>query len=144
MDMYTLITIITSTIFLLLGCAKENPDLQDSTIEQIAIMIHNEVGNAEASSDDRCEMMPIGVKPAGGPWGYLIFSSENTDKEKLEDLVNRYNELDMERNEEEGGMSTADMATEPNIQLSDGKCVGDGQYAWSADDLLKFNDIELE
>lgn len=142
--MYTLATIITTVLFLILGCAKESPDLQDTTIEQVVIMIHNEVGNAEASSEDRCEIMPIGVKPAGGPWGYLIFSSEYTNKERLEELVNRYNELDMERNQEEGGMSTGDIATEPNIQLIDGNCVGDGQYAWSANDLLDFNDIELE
>lgn len=144
MDMYTLAAIFTTTIFLLLGCARENPELQDHTLEQIVIMIHNEVGNAEAGSADRCEIMPIGVKPAGGPWGFLVYSSEQSDKERLEELVNRYNELDMERNQEEGGMSSADMATEPNVQLREGKCVGDGLYAWSADDLLEFNDIELE
>lgn len=144
MDMYTLAVIITTAIFLLLGCARENPDLQNTTIEQVAIMIHNEVGNAEASSADRCEMMPIGVKPTGGPWGYLIYSSENADKERLEELVNRYNELDMKRNQGEDAMSTADIATEPDLTLQDGKCVGDGMYAWNTGDVLDFNDIELE
>lgn len=142
--MYTLAAIITSAIFLLLGCAKENPELQDSTIEQIAIMIHNEVGDAEASSSDRCEMIPIGVKPTGGPWGYLIYSTENTNKERLEELVNRYNELDMKRNQGEDAMSTADIATEPDISFEEGKCVGDGLYAWDTDYLLEFNDIVLE
>lgn len=84
-------------------------------------MIHNEVGSA-----DRCEIIPIGVKPAGGSRGYLVFSTEVSDREKLENLVDRYNELDAIRTEEIGGMSTADFATEPSIRLNNGVCYGEG------------------
>jgi len=144
MDIYSLVMTFSATMLLLLGCARENSDLQNHTLEEIAIMIYNEVGNAEADSADRCDIIPIGVKPAGGPWAFLVFSTEYTDKERLEELVLRYNELDMERNQRDGRMSTADIATEPNVTLQNGRCVGDGHYAWNSQDVLDFNNIELD
>jgi hypothetical protein len=136
--------LVVSSFFFLLACSGSSNDLSKSTIEEIARMIQEEVGDAEADSADRCDMMPIGVKPAGGPWGYLVFSAEKSDRDKLERLVERYNELDAERNREEGRMSTADFATEPALTLRNGVCHGEGQYAWNPGDILDFNDIELD
>lgn len=133
---------IVSSIFFLLACSGSSNDLNMSTIEEIAKMINEEVGTAEADSADRCDMMPIGVKPAGGPWGYLVFSAEKSDRDKLERLVERYNELDAERNLEEGRMSTADFATEPALTLKNGACHGEGPYAWNPGYILDFNDID--
>jgi len=124
----------------------EMPDseLQDKSIEEIAILINHEVGNAEADDISQCNFIPIGVKPAGGPWGYLIYSSKNTDTEYLEKLVQRYNELDAERNLEEGGMSTGDFALEPELEIVQGECRGVGLYAWNPGYILDFNDIEIQ
>jgi hypothetical protein len=133
-----------SLIFTTLACSGGNGDLSGKSIEEIARMINEEVGNAEAGSADRCDILPIGVKPAGGPWGYLVFSTETSDREKLEQLVERYNELDAERNREEGGMSTADFATEPKLTLRNGACHGDGPYAWNPGDILDFNNMERD
>ena len=133
-----------SLCLLIFGCTKNSPDLDQLTIEEEAVLIDEEVGPAEADAADRCDMIPIGVKPAGGPWGYLVFSTEHTDREKLEELVARYNELDAERNEESGRFSTADAATKPNLILRTGSCYGDGRYAWNPGDILKVNDIETD
>lgn len=133
----TTITIISASIFLMaFACSNGNADLSDKTISEIAQMIHDEIGNAEAESAAHCEMIPIGVKPAGGPWGYLVFSSQTSDLEKLEKLVERYNELDAQRNEDDGGFSTADFATEPVLTLQNGSCFGDGLYAWNPGEIL--------
>jgi hypothetical protein len=129
-------------ILLTMACSSNNQDLSNKNIEEIAKMIYEEVGNAEADSADRCDIIPIGVKPAGGPWGYLVFSTEKSDRETLERLVERYNELDAERNLEEGRMSTADFATEPALTLRNGACHGEGPYAWNPGDILDFNDLD--
>ena len=128
MDFSTLTLALFSTTLMLFSCASTN---QDKTIEQVADEIDELIGNAEADSIEQCAIKPIGVKPAGGPWGYLVYSSKDTDLEKLEDLVSDYNKLDAERNEESNAFSTADFATEPSLKIHDGSCFGEGQYAWN-------------
>lgn len=128
MDFSTLTLVLVSTTFFLVSCAAVE---QDKTIEQVADEIDELVGNAEADSVDQCAIMPIGVKPAGGPWGYLVYSSKDIDRKKLVDLVSDYNKLDSERNEESDTFSSADFATEPSLTIQDGTCVGEGQYAWN-------------
>ncbi|TVR27949.1 MAG: hypothetical protein EA390_13120 [Balneolaceae bacterium] len=135
------------TVALLLtafACTNSNADLSSKTIEEVALLINEEVGTADADSADRCDFIPIGVKPAGGPWGYLVFSSEKSSRERLEELIDRYNELDAERNIEDERMSTADFATEPALTLRNGACYGEGQYAWNPGDILDFNNIERD
>lgn len=128
MNLPTLTLILFGTTLLLFSCASTN---QDKTIEQVAEEIDELVGNAEADSIEQCAIMPIGVKPAGGPWGYLVYSTKDIDQSKLEELVNDYNKLDAERNEESDAFSTADFATEPSLKIQDGSCIGEGQYAWN-------------
>lgn len=128
MDLSTLTLFIFSSSLLLFSCAAgEN----EKSIEEIAKEIDQLIGNAEAESIDQCALMPIGSKPAGGPWGFLVYSKKNTDQEKLENLVEKYNELDAARNEESGGFSTADVATGPQIVIRNGSCFGEGMYAWN-------------
>lgn len=134
MDYSALFLVLISTTFFLFSCASVK---QDKTIEQVAEEIDELVGNAEADSIDQCKLMPIGVKPAGGPWGYLIYSSKDSDREELENLVNEYNKLDAARNEETDSFSTADFATEPTLQLQEEKCIGEGQYAWNPGEVLE-------
>jgi hypothetical protein len=136
MEAPVLSIILFSVFFFALSCSDSNPDLSQTTLEEIEKMIHDEVGSAEAVSADRCDIIPIGVKPAGGPRGYLVFSTEISDREKLEKLVERYNELDAIRNEETGQMSTADFATEPSVRLNNGVCHGDGLYAFNPGDSI--------
>lgn len=142
MEAPVITVLFLSLMIMTFACSGNETDLTDKTIEEIARMIQDEVGTAEADSADRCDIIPIGVKPAGGPWGYLVFSTEFSDREKLEQLVERYNELDAERNREEGRMSTADFATEPALTLRNGACHGEGPYAWNPGYILDFNDID--
>ena len=142
MDISSLTLLLVSLSLLFTACARQNDELSDKSIEEIARLIQQEVGSARASSADRCDVIPIGVKPAGGPWGFLVFSSEESDRERLEELVARYNELDAARNEESGGFSTADVATRPDLLLRNGSCTGEGPYAWNPGDILDFNGLE--
>lgn len=144
MNLTTLSLLTATLLFMSFDCTGSSANSSSSnelTIKEVAKQIHNEVGNAEAESATQCEMIPIGVKPAGGPWGYLVFSSQVSDRELVEKLVEQYNELDAERNRDGGLMSSADYATEPKLVLDNGVCKGDGQYAWNPGDLAKREDI---
>ncbi|WP_069132893.1 hypothetical protein [Rhodohalobacter halophilus] len=128
MDFTSLAVLLFSSAILLFSCASNGTE---KTIEEIAKDIDKLIGDGAADSVEQCAIMPIGVKPAGGPWGFLIYSTKKTDREKLESLVNRYNELDAARNEEGDTFSSADVATEPALKLVDGHCFGEGRYAWN-------------
>lgn len=132
-------TPLLSLFFLFAFSSDREPH---ESIEEVAVKINELVGDATASDAAYCEMMPIGVKPAGGPWGYLVYSSENTDTEELTRLVERYNELDAERNEGGDLFSTGDVATEPELHLAGNRCRGIGLYAWNPGFILEFNEIE--
>ncbi len=133
MDISTFIYLLIFGSFILLSCAANQAGqfYENLSIDEVAGLIDNEVGDAAAGSIDACEVIPIGVKPAGGPRGYLVYSSGESDPGKLQEMVKRYNELDAIRNEESDAFSTADFATEPELEIRDGRCFGEGQYAWN-------------
>jgi hypothetical protein len=117
-------------------------NLDQMNLEEVATLIHEQVGEAKASNVHSCSVLPIGAKPCGGPWGYLVFSDESSDSTVLKILIERYDELDHQRNLELGRGSTCDYATEPQLILQNGMCHGEGRYAWNPGDILRFNGIE--
>jgi hypothetical protein len=139
-------TIILLVLFLIASCTDLNPFLSgkntsDVTIEDLALEIHQIAGDASADNIEQCRTHPIGAKPCGGPWAYLIYSAQNVDSDSLSALISRYDELDHIRNEEEGRISTCELISEPPLELDNGICRGSSSYAWSAGQLLRFNAI---
>lgn len=124
-----------------LSCSEMPADWQDMNIEDIAREIDKEVGDAPANRVSECKIIPIGVKPCGGPRGFLVFSSKHSDEEKLSALAGIYDELDEKRNSEENLISTCEVASAPPLELKNGKCNGTTQNAWNPGDILKLNNI---
>lgn len=116
-------------------------ELDQMSIEEVAKLINEQVGDAKASNVNSCSTLPIGSKPCGGPWGHLVFSDERSDSTILKVLIERYDELDHKRNVENGIGSTCDFATAPTLILRDGHCYGEGRYAWNPGDILRFNGL---
>lgn len=146
----TFLTIILS-LFLINACGEEsttpvNEEQQKQRVindlEQVALQINNLVGDASADQLQQCEMLPIGAKPCGGPWGYLIFSTADLDANTLETLVETYTELDHERNLLLGLASDCAYVGPPEIEFTDNKCRGIGRSAWNPGELLKINNID--
>jgi hypothetical protein len=74
-------------------------------------------GNCEGASE--CKFVGFGSKPCGGPWEYLIYST-NADTERILDLVEDYNELEKIYNEEKGLVSYCSIAIKPDSVICDG------------------------
>jgi hypothetical protein len=139
--------LLLSTVLFSISCSELTPfqegdNIDQMSLEEVAKTIHDHVGEAEADHLSQCSMLPIGAKPCGGPWGYLVFSSENSSETFLKKLINRYNVLDAKRNKEEGRMSTCDIARKPDLVLTDGTCRGEKGHAWNPGDILMFNGIK--
>ena len=134
---FAIFFILTSFLIFSTSCEEITTDnFDDLSIDEVAQLIDQEVGNAPAESLSSCSVLAIGAKPCGGPWGYLVYSKEKSDTDKLKRLVKRYNELDEIRMKEEGYGSTCDYATEPTLSLENGSCQGEG-YAWNPGEVRK-------
>ena len=129
--------------FLFFGDSASSPkEISEMNLEEVARAIDKEVGEADADQVSNCKILPIGDKPCGGPWGYLVYSNKKSDTVILTELIERYDKLDKIRNEEEGRVSTCDVAQEPVVSLEDGFCKGQGPYAWNPGKILKRNSFE--
>lgn len=141
---------ILSIIFLTACSSDAIPDDSElmanisnySELQQTAILIDQLVDDAAAPNLNSCDIIPIGAKPCGGPWGYLVFSKQISDKNELEELAEIYTELDHIRNLEEGRGSTCDIARVPTLKIKDGNCYGTYGHAWNPGDILKRAGIE--
>lgn len=134
--------IFTLIIGFAVSCEEISTDnLEDLTIDEVAQLIEMEVGNAETDNLSSCKVLPIGAKPCGGPWGYLVYSEEASDTDKLKQLVDKYNELDEIRMKKEGLGSTCDVATEPELSIKNGSCHGEG-YAWNPGEVMDRHNID--
>lgn len=128
--------------FLFFGDSESSSRIEDMNLEEVAIAINNEVGEAKAEQLEHCNILPIGAKPCGGPWGYLVYSKETSNESRLKRLIERYDKLDEIRNLEEGLVSTCDVAQPPNLTIENGSCKGEGPYAWNPGEILERNGIE--
>ncbi len=116
----------------------DEPLVTPDSATEIAMDISALIGDSEASKLSQCSIIEIGAKPCGGPLGFLVFSKERTDSERLSGLVERFNELNKTINSEKSLFSTCDETPVPEIVLDNGKCSGEGRGFWTTDQLIKF------
>ncbi|MEC3906393.1 hypothetical protein VOI54_05145 [Tamlana sp. 2201CG12-4] len=72
-----------------------------------------------------CKYIGLGSKPCGGPWAYLIYST-SIDTEKLENLVENYNEKERSFNSKWGLVSDCAFVNPPsNIKCENNTCIAE-------------------
>jgi hypothetical protein len=81
------------------------------------------IGTPTCSGEDACRIIAFGDKPCGGPWRFLIYSTESTDVELLVRKVFVYNIFNRVLNYRYGWMSDCSIAPVPNYGCRDGVCV---------------------
>jgi hypothetical protein len=88
--------------------------------------IDREIGEAEATDEAACRTLPLGAKPCGGPWTYLVYSAEASNSDRLDALAADYDRIDSARNRACGLASTCEVTAAPTPVLADGRCVAGG------------------
>lgn len=64
--------------------AREQQISQLATeIKQLEIQLKKAVADPACTQNSECKSIPVGAKACGGPLYYLIYSTNNTDHEKL-------------------------------------------------------------
>ena len=99
---------------------ENNSDDLKLRLEQLAIQIDNVINiNCDITcfdlSECGCNTIALGTKPCGGPWDYLIFNAFSTDVDQLKNLVDEYNLVNEQYNEQEGLISDCMYLTSPDV-----------------------------
>ena len=108
------------------GSQPPNPgtstQLDEMSLDSLRATITVLIGEPLASSASQCRAIAFGSKPCGGPWSYLVYSTEVTDSVKLAQLVSFYTQREADLNRTEGRVSDCRAVMLPRISLSRGRC----------------------
>lgn len=81
------------------------------------------IGTPHCTGNDVCRSIAFGDKPCGGPWEYLVYSTESTNVELLVKMVCAYNALNHILNMRHGWISDCMIVDPPRIGCVEGVCV---------------------
>lgn len=84
--------------------------------------IRSLIGSAECSSDNQCQVLPVGARPCGGPSSYLAWSSAKTDTARLQALAERHKAEQQADNMATGRISTCIAIAPPAVACRAGTC----------------------
>ncbi|MGH2347944.1 MAG: hypothetical protein ACRDFT_00595 [bacterium] len=111
-------------VLLALGCRPapppppEPPDLAAHRAEVLAL-----IGEPRCDRVEQCRATPLGAKPCGGPWRYVVFSTVTTDSIRLATAAAEYTALEAEQNRRTGAVSDCRFVAAPSLGCSRGYCV---------------------
>ena len=77
----------------------------------------------KCKADTDCSSLPMGAKPCGGPWKYVLYSSKNSKVPALKKKLDEYNKLDQQINEKQQVMSDCSVSLEPEPKCVKNQCM---------------------
>jgi hypothetical protein len=80
------------------------------------------IGPATCDTDAQCRTIAVGAKACGGPAGYMAWSSQGTDSQKLTALAARQSEAQRREIEASGLRSNCAMVSDPGAACVARRC----------------------
>ena len=102
--------------------AVNNEQSNQANLKKLKKEIDREIGKPRAKRLNQCRVIAFGAKACGGPKSYLIYSTLQTNENKLKRLVNQYNSIEEKINKETDAMSDCMFIEEPKVSLVNGMC----------------------
>ena len=99
-----------------------NERLNQTDLNKLKKEIDREIGKPRAKRSNQCKVIAFGAKACGGPKSYLIYSTLQTNENKLKRLVDQYNSREQKINQETDAMSDCMFIEEPKMSLINGMC----------------------
>lgn len=96
-----------------------------ATLADLRAEVMRMIGDAGCTDVSQCRTIAFGAKPCGGPWQYLVYSTQATDSTALAAAVNRYNTQEAALNKSEGRMSDCSVVSPPTLKEVNGRCVAE-------------------
>ena len=120
-------------VSLLIACGgygsrdTEQPPAEVNSLEPLRTAVHELVGEPTCKTVAQCRAIAFGSKPCGGPWTYLVYSTETTDSTRLAALVAEYNSREAQMNREEGRVSDCRFVPVPRLDCVDSRCMAESR-----------------
>lgn len=90
-----------------------NQDEEYQSLLEFKQTIEEMVSLSVCNENTTCKYIAFGSKPCGGPWGYLVYSTSiNTGN--LEDLIENYNQQELDFNTKWGIVSDCSVNNPPS------------------------------
>ncbi len=117
---------VAAVITVIAACGTKTPVPADQRTTHSLDSLRAEVRQlvAEPACDDanQCRSIAFGSKPCGGPWSYLVYSTQATDSAKLAAAVAQYNAREAQLNRELGRASDCRMVAPPRLDCVASRC----------------------
>ncbi len=114
------------SIVLLVICACGTPtrSIEDdqATLDGLRGEIDALVRSPTCIDVNDCRAAPLGVKPCGGPWEYVIYSAMITDSTELANKIDLYDEAQREYNEKHQAISDCMFVAPPTLGCTNNLC----------------------
>ncbi len=111
-------------ILVLASCSIFSSDetVSREELDELETQIREIIGEAPAEAEEYCKVIAFGSKPCGGPWSYLVYSSDHSNKARLKVLVDKYNTMEDKYNRQHGAVSDCMGVPKPEVELNNGQC----------------------
>jgi hypothetical protein len=105
---------------LLAACAEDAAtEARVRELEQQARALANRDG---CDRLDQCTAAPMGAKPCGGPWTYLVYCKATTDEAALLRVLDELRRVEEEYNQVAGSVSDCQFVGPPQVRLEGRTC----------------------
>ncbi len=101
--------------------ADREPEAE--ALDSLRAIVEQLVAEPVCNEASQCRTAAFGAKPCGGPWSYLVYSTQTTDSATLAAAVARYNAREAQMNRESGRMSDCRSITPPELDCANSRCV---------------------
>lgn len=118
-------TLLCSIFFLSFQCEEENQKVNQNVTSEVLAEKKQLIIDYIASvpCNGICKSIAFGVKPCGGPWEYLVYSS-SLNETILENMVTEYNEMEQAFNIQTGAISDCMLVLPPSeMGCVNGQCI---------------------
>lgn len=98
-------------------------EVEEQELAELKAEIENLASSSVCDDSSNCKFIAFGRKPCGGPWSYLVYST-SIDTERLESLVESYNQKEAIYNTEWNIVSDCAFVTPPaSVLCENNTCV---------------------
>ncbi|WP_417665672.1 hypothetical protein [Pseudidiomarina sp.] len=96
--------------------------MRNARIAALDNQIRTMVGIPRADSLDQCKLAEVGKRACGGPEYYIAYSTQVTDEQAMQKLINEYTQLRVEHIQATQEMSTCEVIPRPQLTIENGIC----------------------
>jgi hypothetical protein len=104
------------------GEASPAAGSDEAALKTMREQIVKSIGEARCINLVHCRVLPLGVRPCGGPSEYLAYSNTTGNREMLEAKAYEYSFLEEEVNRKQSAVGACQALPEPRVACIDGRC----------------------